>query len=71
MNAAKSCWGIHREVAHSPGRIDDDGAILKSVGEALAERGLQRRACHRRCRRRSVRDPSRQHIRDVRARPSP
>jgi hypothetical protein len=40
MNAAKSCWGIHREVAHSPGRIDDDGAILKSVGEALAERGF-------------------------------
>jgi len=40
MNAAKSCWGIYRELAHSPGRIDDDGAILKSVGGALAERGF-------------------------------
>ena len=40
MNAAKTCWGIYRELAHSPGRIDDDGAILNSVGEALAERGF-------------------------------
>src|SRR5271165_5525344 len=40
MNAAKSCWGIYRELAHSPGRIDDDGAILKSVGEALAKQGF-------------------------------
>ena len=40
MSAAKTCWGIYRELAHSPGRIDDDGAIMKSVGEALAERGF-------------------------------
>jgi hypothetical protein len=40
MNAAKTCWGIYRELAHSPGRIDDDRAILESVGAALASRGF-------------------------------
>ena len=40
MTAARTCWGIYREFAHSPGRIDDDGAIMKSVGEALAARGF-------------------------------
>lgn len=40
MNAAKTCWGIYRELAHSPGRIDDDSAIMKSVGDALAARGF-------------------------------
>jgi hypothetical protein len=40
MNATKACWGIYRELAHSPGRINDDGAIMKSVAEALAERGF-------------------------------
>jgi hypothetical protein len=41
MNTAKFCWGVFREAAHSPGRIDDDAAILKTVGEALAERGFK------------------------------
>jgi len=40
MNASTSCCGIYREVAHSPGRIDDDGAIMKSVSEALVARGF-------------------------------
>jgi hypothetical protein len=40
VNAAKTCWGIYRELGHSPGRIDDDGAIMKSVREALTERGF-------------------------------
>jgi len=40
MNAAKTCCGIYRELAHSPGRIDADRAILESVGEALAARGF-------------------------------
>jgi hypothetical protein len=40
MNAAKTCWGIYRELAHSPGRIEADRAILQSVGEALAARGF-------------------------------
>jgi len=41
MNAAKTCRGVFREPAHSPGRIDDDAAIMKSVSEALAERGFK------------------------------
>ena len=41
MNAAKTCWGIYRELAHSPGRIDDDSAILRSVGDALARQGFR------------------------------
>jgi len=40
MNAARTCWGIYRELAHSPGRIDADRAILESVGAALAARGF-------------------------------
>ena len=40
MNRARTCWGIYREPAHSPGRIDDDCAILERVGEALAARGF-------------------------------
>jgi glutathione synthase/RimK-type ligase-like ATP-grasp enzyme len=41
MNIAKTCWGIYRESAHSPGRVDDDCAIMKSVGEALVDRGFR------------------------------
>lgn len=40
MTAGKICWGVYRELAHSPGRVDDDGAIMKSVGDALAARGF-------------------------------
>jgi hypothetical protein len=40
MTAARTCWGIYRELAHSPGRVDDDRAILESVGRALAGRGF-------------------------------
>jgi hypothetical protein len=40
MNAAKICWGIYRELAHSPGRVDDDRAILESVAAGLAARGF-------------------------------
>jgi hypothetical protein len=41
MNSAKNCCGVFREAAHSPGRIDDDAAILRMVGEAMAERGFK------------------------------
>ena len=41
MSAAMTCWGVYREPAHSPGRIDDDAAILESVGAVLAERGFR------------------------------
>ena len=40
MNRANTCWGVYREQAHSPNRVDDDAAIMKRVGEALAERGF-------------------------------
>jgi hypothetical protein len=41
MSAAMTCWGVYREAAHSPGRVDDDAAILERVGAVLAERGFQ------------------------------
>ena len=36
-----TCWGVYREAAHSPGRIDDDAAILERVGALLVERGFR------------------------------
>jgi hypothetical protein len=41
MSAAAICWGVYREPAHSPGRIDDDAAILERVGAVLAERDFE------------------------------
>jgi hypothetical protein len=41
MSAAMTCWGVYREAAHSPGRIDDDAAILERVGADLVERGFR------------------------------
>jgi acetolactate synthase regulatory subunit len=41
MSAAMTCLGVYREAAHSPGRVDDDAAILERVGAVLAERGFQ------------------------------
>ena len=40
MSTATKCWGIYRESGHSPGRIDDDAAILNRVGEHLRGRGF-------------------------------
>ncbi len=40
MSSTRTCWGIYRESAHSPGRIDDDAAIMHRVGEALVARGF-------------------------------
>ncbi|HEY1884654.1 MAG TPA: hypothetical protein VGG86_01215 [Roseiarcus sp.] len=40
MNRRPTCTGVLREPAHSPGRVEDDAAIMKRVGEALAERGF-------------------------------
>ena len=37
---AKTCRGIYRELDHSPGRVDDDRAIMNCVGEALTSRGF-------------------------------
>src|SRR5262245_65870738 len=36
----KTCRGIYREPDHSPGRIDDDRAIMDCVGAVLASRGF-------------------------------
>ena len=40
MSGTKICWGIYREPEHSPGRINDDAAIMNLVGEAMAARGF-------------------------------
>jgi hypothetical protein len=37
---SRTCWGILREASHSPGREDDDAAILRATGAKLAERGF-------------------------------
>jgi len=34
------CWGIYRELAHSPGRETDDAEILRAVGRELEARGF-------------------------------
>lgn len=46
MDQVRVCWGIYRERAHSPGRVDDDAAIMDAVAEALAERGFAVRLTH-------------------------
>ena len=35
------CWGIYRELAHSPGRETDDAEILRATARELADRGFQ------------------------------
>ena len=40
MSRDLACVGVLREPAHSPGRVEDDAAIMRRVGEALAERGF-------------------------------
>ncbi len=33
------CWGVYRELAHSPGRETDDAEILRATAEELRSRG--------------------------------
>jgi len=40
MTIVRTCRGIYREIDHSPGRVEDDRAIMNRVGEALASRGF-------------------------------
>src|SRR5262245_22681590 len=40
MTMVRTCRGIYREPDHSPGRVEDDRAIMNRVGEALASRGF-------------------------------
>jgi len=35
------CWGIYRELAHSPGRETDDAEILRATARSLSEQGFQ------------------------------
>jgi hypothetical protein len=39
--AARSSWGIYRELAHSPGRETDDAEILRATARKLEHRGFQ------------------------------
>ncbi len=39
--AARSSWGIYRELAHSPGRESDDAEILRATARKLEERGFR------------------------------
>jgi len=38
---AAGCWGIFRELAHSPGRENDDAEILRLTGKHLEAEGFQ------------------------------
>lgn len=40
MSVRPACWGIYRELTHSPGRETDDAEILRAVARELAERGF-------------------------------
>src|SRR5262249_11910553 len=40
MTMIRTCRGIYREPDHSPGRVEDDRAIMNRVGKALASRGF-------------------------------
>jgi len=35
------CWGIYRELAHSPGRETDDAEILRATARKLEEKGFR------------------------------
>src|ERR1700744_4623578 len=41
MNSGPTCTGVLREPAHSPGRVDDDAAIMERVAAAMRERGFR------------------------------
>jgi hypothetical protein len=38
--SALACWGVYRELAHSPGRENDDAEILRATAAELAGRGF-------------------------------
>ncbi len=40
MSRDLTCVGVLREPAHSPGRVEDDAAIMRRVGEVMTERGF-------------------------------
>jgi hypothetical protein len=46
MTPDRICWGIYRERAHSPGRVDDDAAIMDAAAEHLRALGHTVRLVH-------------------------
>ncbi|HEY7113405.1 MAG TPA: hypothetical protein VIA45_10780 [Thermoanaerobaculia bacterium] len=40
MSVRPRCWGVYRELAHSPGRETDDALILRATAAALEDRGF-------------------------------
>jgi len=40
VSARPRCWGVYRELAHSPGRETDDALILKATAAELERRGF-------------------------------
>jgi hypothetical protein len=40
MTEKASCWGVYRELAHSPGRETDDAEILRATARELERLGL-------------------------------
>jgi hypothetical protein len=40
MTGKAQCWGIYRELAHSPGRETDDAEILRATARELEKTGL-------------------------------
>lgn len=38
---SERCWGVYRELAHSPGRETDDAEILRATAEELSTRGFE------------------------------
>ena len=41
MRTALRCWGIYRELTHSPNRESDDAEILRATAGRLAEKGFE------------------------------
>ena len=40
-DTARRCWGVYRELAHSPGRETDDAEILRAAGRELSALGFE------------------------------
>lgn len=40
-DTTRRCWGVYRELAHSPGRETDDAEILRAAGSELSALGFE------------------------------
>jgi hypothetical protein len=41
VSGRRLCWGVYREIAHSPGRETDDALILRATAAELEARGFE------------------------------